>query len=75
LRQELCSWGIIVSGAQPLVTNVIIGAKSMHQLRDNIGSARVHLMSPKTDSSFNEPNGPRGAQMGAKDNHAKIEIG
>jgi aryl-alcohol dehydrogenase-like predicted oxidoreductase len=29
--------------AKPFVTTVIIGAKSMDQLRDNIGSAQVRL--------------------------------
>jgi aryl-alcohol dehydrogenase-like predicted oxidoreductase len=29
---------------------VIIGAKSMDQLRDNIDSTRVHLMSPTADN-------------------------
>jgi hypothetical protein len=36
LRQELCSCEIIVSCARQLVANVIIGAKSTDQLRDNI---------------------------------------
>jgi hypothetical protein len=37
---------------------VIIGAKSMDQLRDNMHSTRVHLMSPMADNnSCNEPNG------------------
>jgi hypothetical protein len=65
----LCSWKIvlparacpadsIVSFAQPLVTTVITGAKSMDQLRDNMHSTRVHLMSPTADTAgCNEPNG------------------
>jgi aryl-alcohol dehydrogenase-like predicted oxidoreductase len=39
--------------AKPFVTTVIIGAKSMDQLRDNIASTRVQLegvMSPMPDN-------------------------